>query len=116
MVEAILCDRKTKTRRVLKPQPFKNVEHKSTKETTHKLVTREWLSLKGSQNDTPISWVKFCPYGQVGDMLWVKEAHWAYGEWEPIGATKTGKQKRRFVRHTNKPVVFEKPVGVEKRT
>lgn len=37
-----------------------------------------------------------CPYGQVGDRLYVKETHYRYGRWIKNGFTKTGKQKWTF--------------------
>lgn len=46
---------------------------------------------------------------QVGDILWVKERHYAYGEWIRNGLTKTGKQAWKFVRDRSKPILFEEP-------
>ena len=46
---------------------------------------------------------------EVGDILWVKEKHYAYGEWIRNGLTKTGKQAWKFVRDRSKPVLFEEP-------
>lgn len=69
MVKAILEDRKTMTRRVIKPQPVL-VQDKTNmcselfqwgKETD--IVNAEGL-------------IYYCPYGRVGDKLWVKET-WA---------------------------------------
>lgn len=37
-----------------------------------------------------------CPYGDVGDILYVREMHYAYGRWVKDGKTKTGSQKYRF--------------------
>lgn len=70
MVKAILEGRKTQTRRTIKPQPFNNKQYSS--ENGHK----EWFSMNGSHNDTPESWLQFCPYGKPGDILWVRET-WA---------------------------------------
>lgn len=73
MVQAILADRKTQTRRVMKPQPF--------------LATKDgarWWFLDCSEDgygktnaawkdgDSPF-WTR-CPYGVPGDRLWVRES------------------------------------------
>lgn len=70
MVQAILEGRKTMTRRIVKA----NVP-------------------VGNWNET----MKKCPYGQVGDILWVRENYYQYGKWVNNGMTKTGKRKRKFV-------------------
>ena len=57
MVKAILEGRKTQTRRVIKPQPVWDLESSFWK-------AEDWLT--------------HCPYGQVGDRLWVRET-WSYG-------------------------------------
>jgi hypothetical protein len=62
MVKAILAGRKTQTRRVVKPQPA-DVENDAWRaEFFNDLIT------KGHDIG--------CPYGQVGDRLWVREAFW----------------------------------------
>jgi len=53
MVRALLDGRKTQTRRVVKPQPYMNHDSRA----------------QGNTN--------LCPYGQIGDRLWVRET-WAY--------------------------------------
>lgn len=85
MVRAILDGRKTMTRRIVKPQP--HIHHweifKSYKQTVSVLDTtsgpvyqfNDWNSEKGLSHDRNIE-VK-CPYGQVGDILWVRET-WKY--------------------------------------
>jgi hypothetical protein len=62
MVRAILEGRKTMTRRVVKPQPTLD----------HGLVF-EGIALGkfGAVSDSVIA----CPYGTIGDRLWVKETH-----------------------------------------
>lgn len=52
MVRAILNGRKTQTRRVVKPQPL--------------AIGDQFGYSQGARDD-------LCPYGQVGDLLWVRE-------------------------------------------
>lgn len=68
MVQAILDGRKTQTRRVVKPQPPRDFDYLGTGTDT--------------ASGEPIfyacwEWEKFhnvkCPYGQPGDVLWVRE-------------------------------------------
>lgn len=63
MVRAILDGRKTQTRRVMKPQPSPN---------SHDMMMwrkgRQWM-----EHLSPLQ-KSLCPYGQVGDRLWVREA------------------------------------------
>lgn len=60
MVRAILADRKTQTRRVVKPQPDSDINPVWLPEE------RLWQwATKASR--------RACPYGQPGDRLWVKE-------------------------------------------
>jgi hypothetical protein len=75
MVRAILSDSKTQTRRVMKPQPpahvndfctFHNPKGPGLAHFGFDPVAREALD-----------WFAVCPYGQVGDRLWVREA-WAH--------------------------------------
>lgn len=75
MVRAILDGRKTQMRRVVKPQPEitlddygNGVIQTSQWKDDKRLSLRVWLDGKGF-ND-------FCPFGKVGDRLWVRET-WA---------------------------------------
>lgn len=38
-----------------------------------------------------------CPYGEPGQLLYVKETHWRLGHWVKNGISDTGRQKHRFV-------------------
>ena len=66
MVKAILEGRKSQTRRVMKPQPIKLPYDHIFPSGEH-----------GLMSDTPhqygSSMAHFCPYGKVGDRLWVRE-------------------------------------------
>jgi hypothetical protein len=62
MVQAILDDRKTQTRRVVKPQPVERKAHDGYK-FLHIPNTGAVDSFVGNK----------CPYGQVGDVVWVRE-------------------------------------------
>lgn len=65
MVNAILSGRKTQTRQVMKPQP----------------PHHEWNAFKSSRCQTLIDGVYFnCPYGKVGDRLWVRETFSTMGD------------------------------------
>lgn len=67
MVKAILDDRKGQTRRVIKPQPdhcHRDIIGKS--EPYNKV---DWNRLIPQIGDNEIK----CPYGKVGDILWVRE-------------------------------------------
>lgn len=73
MVQAILDGRKTQTRRLVKPQP----------KTQHRTDTRlEFYARRGENWEVKDKWAgdgfsildSFkCPYGKVGDVLWVRE-------------------------------------------
>ncbi len=65
MVQAILDDRKSQTRRVIKPQ----------------LLNPTWTGTRWveSGNDNTIHFEIKCPYGKIGDRLWVRET-WAVME------------------------------------
>ena len=82
MVRALLDERKTQTRRLVKPQP------------EYAPKSGFWL-WKGE----PISDFSRipCPYGQPGDRLIVKEHVWMWCEKVPNGTTKKGRAKFKYV-------------------
>ena len=83
MVQALLDGRKTQTRRVVKPQPdLRGVRSAN-------VPFEDWHGREFK-----------CPYGQPGDVLWVRETYYAYGWWVKNGKTKTGKQKWKFIDFT----------------
>jgi hypothetical protein len=83
MVKALLEGRKTMTRRECKHQFW-----------THSELTDVNINGIVKKADKAVS----CPYGEVGDVLWVREEHYAFGIWEKNGFTKSGRRKWKFRR------------------
>lgn len=68
MVQAILDGRKTQTRLVIKPQPrFENGVYFFPERNTTGYG-------KGIINPLAKEWLQECPYGTIGDLLWVRES------------------------------------------
>ena len=113
MVRAIIEGRKTQTRRVIKPQP-----------DCH--AGMECMRLRFKKRDGTVFldeaieslhkvYLNSCPYGQLGDRLYVKEATWLWCKRRPNGKTKTGRPKWHYVWQENTPPVYvadhpEKPI------
>ena len=75
MVRALLAGTKTQTRRIFKPERM--TWDANGRYTTYAMRGGE-LSITGSGPFKPSSWLHYCPYGQPGDRLWVRETH-GYG-------------------------------------
>ena len=75
MVKAILEGRKTMTRRVIKPQPTDaGLEFATACEGEFSAWQDDGLNLdEHSEDGGPCQ--RLCPYGQVGDRLWVRETY-----------------------------------------
>ena len=71
MVRALLAGTKTQTRRIFKPDRM--TWDANGRYTTHAMRGGE-LSITGSGPFKPSSWLHYCPYGQPGDRLWVRES------------------------------------------
>ena len=109
MVAAILDGNKTMTRRIVKPQPnFDTARNAISSDKSHKVWSEGQIAISDEDFVQGLLGVKInnsfgyvqpnikCPYGQVGDVLWVKEAFYAYGWWRKNGLTKSGKLKWLF--------------------
>lgn len=73
MVLAILEGRMTQTRRVVKPPPWwEGMTHYATGNVDENSITRTNMVLC---EKTATHW-KYCPHGQPGDRLWVRETFW----------------------------------------
>lgn len=71
MVQAILDGRKTQTRRIMKPQPSENVRWDSFGISA--LTPKRHIEGRGFFTEGYGSKFFKCPYGQPGDILWVRE-------------------------------------------
>jgi len=95
MVRAVLEGRKTQTRRVCKDQTatgYEWLENCEMYPSTLGETYTGWAKNCGHSFLLPTK----CPYGGVGDRLWVRETHYRYGKWVKNGISKTGRQKWRF--------------------
>lgn len=97
MVRGILSGRKTQTRRVVKGDGqqatgwFKPGEYRQNFQPYEDAVgDRGGHRFKGDKIA--------CPYGQPGDLLWVREGCWLYGQWREKdgGLDYAGRPKRTF--------------------
>lgn len=57
--------------------------------------------------------IQLCPFGQPGDRLFVREAHYQWGRWIADGTTTAGKPRMSFVGDSDK-IVFVPPAVVQK--
>lgn len=94
MVRAILAGKKTQTRRVCKKQPRQVLE------------MLFWDYAKGLSAGTcggvPQCYLDTCPYGQIGDQLWVRETYaevpkTAYANSNVFQKVSTSKEDKAFV-------------------
>jgi len=70
MVRALLNGSKTQTRRIFKPERM--TFDADGRYSTHAMRDGE-VVCTGSGPFVPNSWLHYCPYGQPGDRLWVRE-------------------------------------------
>lgn len=105
MVRAILEGRKTQTRRIIKDQPPVHCSHLTVGRFEDQPDNRpRWAWTDGATKDYAWHpWIgdepawQMCPHGKPGDLLWVKEAYYAWGKWVHNGKTKSGRQAWKFV-------------------
>jgi len=58
---------------------------------------------------------ELCPYGQLGDFIYVRETHYLYGKWFKNGISKTGKQKWTFEAANREVRYFDNPPDIIRR-
>ena len=84
MIKAILDGRKTQTRRIIKPQPFYGTTD------WHSYTCWNFEKGKGrrvgfsTSNHGEQALIGFCPFGQVGSALWVRETFSVAPEYKPV--------------------------------
>jgi len=73
-IQAILDGRKTQTRRVIKPQPFKGAWNATSEHPSYGWFWKRLYQNWEGEDDFFKRLVKQCPYGQVGLRLWVRRS------------------------------------------
>ena len=128
----ILDGLKTMTRRVITPQP-KSCRHKEVFGDSDPQGDKppDWRGQKidwiGYEHEGREGWFChvcgiglkhidefsahgiICPYGQVGDRLWVRETHYRFGQWGFDGFNKTGTLRFKFLPVTTDVRYIENP-------
>jgi hypothetical protein len=104
MVQAILDGRKTMTRRIVKAGfDFSKMFYRGTVEYISELGNQEYFSEEPNNGE----WLGTNRPIEVSNIIWVREAFFAYGNWEKDGLTKKGKQKYKFIDFTKDNFSFE---------
>lgn len=102
MIEALIAGRKTETRRMVKPQPSALISDAEE-------VYGSWRWRRGHDGGLDGRIKMRCA---TGDLIWVKEAHFAHGYWRTIPdkfTRKTNKPMREFVRDPATSILYVEP-------
>jgi len=97
MVRAILEDRKTQTRRVIKPQPTGELAGIAGVKVG--FLKYEPRYIWRDEHGELTKWLR-CPYGDPGDRLWVRETRWrggGYAATDPPNLANEGKVPSIFM-------------------
>lgn len=88
MVQAILAENKTMTRRIIKDKRLKENDFELTR------IWDGYGKFCEKHNWTNEIYIR-CPF-PPGTIMWVKEFHYRYGKWEKNGFNEKGRQKWKF--------------------
>lgn len=97
MVQATLDRRKTQTRRT---SGLEKVNHAPSDYRLNSFLFGQARFNNGPSTQKSHRDFVLIPKAKEGDLIWVKEMHYAWGRWVKNGLTETGKQKWRFVDET----------------
>lgn len=98
MVRAILEGRKSQTRRIIK---MTKDEIKDAKWGYTAFTPPGKISVRGYHADGRYGESFIGQPFHVGDILWVRETHYAFGYWKKNGKTDGGRQKWKFIRESD---------------
>jgi len=105
MVRAILSDRKLQTRRVVKNP---RIDFIDSCEAAYQTGDGDWIfwsrdspnAAEFTKKAYPTGGIK-CPYGRIGDQLWLRESFYAFGRYAYTGKlTESGKREIEFLDFT----------------
>ena len=120
MVRAILREiaspgtGKTVTRRLITPQPLeweaRVIDIKDPVYDEDEGGWGQWETIWDSMITEPLdyTWRHLRVHYSPGDLIYVREICWLYGQWQEVGVTATGKTKRSFDMD-GRTVMFDKP-------
>ncbi len=94
MVSGIISGKKEMTRRIIKPQPDDDGLHNHT--LFPMSLQSDMQGWWGTVDETGEHKEFNFPYGDIGDLLFVRETHFGYGRWVKDGHTKKGVTKWKF--------------------
>lgn len=101
MVEELLAGEKTETRRVVKVPEHLAAFHGADLSSAWPDNTSPFgacLKVPCTYDGNVTVQRLFCPYGEPGQALYVKETHWRWGRWDVLaGLTKSGRHQRAFI-------------------
>lgn len=107
MVRALLDGLKTQTRRLQCLNKINKEPHKWDLQKLHSKENKIFAVFRHTDSMCLLE-IK-CPYGQPGNIVWVREEHYRFGHWIKDGHNDRGHQKYRFVATGNQVKYCDDP-------